>query len=419
MATTITAGNATNGAAISSDNTGILELKSGTGSGTTAVTIGTNQAVTFAAGTTINGITVGRGGGSVATNTAVGASALAATTGSSSNNTAVGSAAGSSLTSGARNTALGFNALLLNTTGTENTAVGGNALNKSTTASNNTALGYVALYETTTGANNTALGAQSLQNNTTASNNTAIGYQAGYSITTGASNTTLGYRALTTNITGERNVAVGDQAGLNATGSYNTFVGDDAGYNATTGTFNTFIGQGSGESITTGSKNSILGKYSGNQGGLDIRTENNSIVLSDGDGTPRFWYRGVNNYFYAPDIYNRTTATAANVTVGSDGGLQRSTSALKYKQEIRDLEEIDISALRPIRYKSKCEGDDQTKDHFGLIADEAAEAGFEELVTRGADGEVEGFQYERLTVVLLKKLQTLDAEFKAYKEAHP
>jgi hypothetical protein len=48
MATTITAGNATNGAAISSDSTGILELKSGTGSGTTAVTVGTGQAVTFA-----------------------------------------------------------------------------------------------------------------------------------------------------------------------------------------------------------------------------------------------------------------------------------------------------------------------------------------------------------------------------------
>jgi hypothetical protein len=48
MATTITAGNATNGAAISSDNTGILELKSGTGSGTTAMTVGTGQNVTFA-----------------------------------------------------------------------------------------------------------------------------------------------------------------------------------------------------------------------------------------------------------------------------------------------------------------------------------------------------------------------------------
>jgi hypothetical protein len=385
MATTITAGNATNGAAISSDSTGILELKSGTGSGTTAVTIGTNQAVTFAAGTTINGITVGRGGGSVATNTAVGASALAATTGSSSNNTAVGSAAGSSLTSGARNTALGFNALLLNTTGTENTAVGGNALNKSTTASNNTALGYVALYETTTGANNTALGAQALLSNTT----------------------------------GLRNVAVGDQAGqATTTGSYNTFVGDDSGYNATTGTFNTFVGQGSGESITTGSKNSILGKYSGNQGGLDIRALDNRIVLSDGDGNPRCHFDNQGN-IYVLQTFSNTSASAANVGILSNGQFFRSTSALKYKNDIRDLEEIDISVFRPVRYKSKCEGDDQTKDHFGVIADEVAEAGIEELVTRGADGEVEGFQYERLTVVLLKKLQTLDAEFKAYKEAHP
>jgi hypothetical protein len=82
---------------------------------------------------------------------------------------------------------------------------------------------------------------------------------------------------------------------------------------------------------------------------------------------------------------------------------------LKYKQDVRDLEDMDISLLRPVRYKSKCEGDDQAKDHLGLIADEAAEAGFEELVSRGIDGEVEGFQYERLTVVLLKELQTLRA----------
>ena len=45
MASFITAGNATNGLQVSSDNTGILELKSGTGSGTTAVTIGATQNV--------------------------------------------------------------------------------------------------------------------------------------------------------------------------------------------------------------------------------------------------------------------------------------------------------------------------------------------------------------------------------------
>ena len=48
MATTITAGNATNGAAVSSDNTGILELKTGTGAGTTALTLNASQNATLA-----------------------------------------------------------------------------------------------------------------------------------------------------------------------------------------------------------------------------------------------------------------------------------------------------------------------------------------------------------------------------------
>ncbi len=48
MATTITAGNATNGLAFSADNTGILEIKTGTGAGTTALTISTAQVATFA-----------------------------------------------------------------------------------------------------------------------------------------------------------------------------------------------------------------------------------------------------------------------------------------------------------------------------------------------------------------------------------
>lgn len=50
MASTITAGNATNGLALSCDNTGILELKTGTGAGTTAITIDASQNVTLATG---------------------------------------------------------------------------------------------------------------------------------------------------------------------------------------------------------------------------------------------------------------------------------------------------------------------------------------------------------------------------------
>lgn len=47
MATTITAGNVTSGAALASDSTGTLELKTGTGSGTTAISIGASQAVSI------------------------------------------------------------------------------------------------------------------------------------------------------------------------------------------------------------------------------------------------------------------------------------------------------------------------------------------------------------------------------------
>jgi hypothetical protein len=107
-------------------------------------------------------------------------------------------------------------------------------------------------------------------------------------------------------------------------------------------------------------------------------------------------------------VYNiPTTASGANCNISSGEGnrFYRSTSALKYKQDIRDLESIDIGKFRPVRYKSKCENDDQTKDYIGVIADEVAAEGIEELVTRGANDEIEGFQYERLTVVLLKELQ--------------
>ena len=106
-----------------------------------------------------------------------------------------------------------------------------------------------------------------------------------------------------------------------------------------------------------------------------------------------------------------TTANAANAnfSAGEGNKFYRSTSALKYKQDIRDIELIDINRFRPVRYKSKCEDDDQTKDHFGIIADEVHAAGLTELVTYGVEQEVEGFQYERLTVVLLKHCQEQQA----------
>ncbi len=117
-----------------------------------------------------------------------------------------------------------------------------------------------------------------------------------------------------------------------------------------------------------------------------------------------------------PNIYTNTTAAVTYVAVSSAGLLQRGgVSALKYKQDIRDLESIDINKFRPVRYKSKCENDDQTIDYFGFIADEVEEAGIKELIIYNDDGEPEGFQYERMTVVLLKAIQELSAELNELK----
>ena len=122
------------------------------------------------------------------------------------------------------------------------------------------------------GSGNVGVGKQALNSNT-ASSNTAVGYQALYDNTTSSSQTAIGQQALA-NITGQYNGG-------------NTAVGQGAGFTQTSGYSNTYVGYNSGYNMTSGIKNTILGSYNGNQGGLDIRTASNNIVLSDGDGNPR------------------------------------------------------------------------------------------------------------------------------------
>ena len=338
---------------------------------------------------TVQGLTVGKGGGNVSQNTAFGINAIGSSN-TGNYNTAVGYQAGYSNTTGAQNTFIGRLAGYSNTADF-GTAVGSLAMQSNTSGASNTAVGFVSLNNNTTGSNNVAVGRDSLASNTTASNNTAVGYQAGY-----------------TNSTSTQNTFVGFQAGFSSNNDANTFFGWKSGY-STTGTSNTFLGDSSGNLVTTGANNTIIGRYNGNQGGVDIRTASNHIVISDGAGNPKIWMNS-GSVLYVPGIYSNTSANSANVvSYGANGDLYRSTSALKYKQDIRDLPSIDIGKFRPVVYKSKCANDDQTIDHFGVIADEVDQAGIKELVSYGDDGEVENFKYDRLTVVLLKAIQEQQA----------
>jgi hypothetical protein len=117
-------------------------------------------------------------------NTATGAFALYSNVNGSSN-TAIGTNALFAYVAGDDNTAVGFAALSNGVPGaTGNTAIGSNSL-LNTAANFNTAVGYHALLANTTGPGNTAIGYQALQNSTTTVGvNTALGYFAGAGVTT-------------------------------------------------------------------------------------------------------------------------------------------------------------------------------------------------------------------------------------------
>lgn len=130
-----------------------------------------------------------------ADNTAVGSDALRVNV-LGSENTAVGSSA--LYTNAATgNTAMGATALFANTTGIYNVAVGAEALEDNTIGGDNTAVGAFALWNNTVGVNNTAIGFQAMGINSTvtADYNTAVGYQAGIGLTNQNYNTCVGFQA--------------------------------------------------------------------------------------------------------------------------------------------------------------------------------------------------------------------------------
>ena len=235
-------------------------------------------ALTLANDASISGLTVGKGGGAVGTNTVFGASAFASNSSgnynvalgfnslnanTASNNTAIGTGSLATNSSGGNNVAVGYNSLNANTTAGNNTAIGFQSLGSNTTASSNTAVGYQSLFSNTTAANNVAIGWTALYSNITGINNCAIGTQALYA-NTGASNTGIGTLALTANTSGANNVALGQQAlAANTTASSNTAVGYQAGGNITTGGSNTIVGQTAGVNLTTGVNNVYLGINAG------------------------------------------------------------------------------------------------------------------------------------------------------------
>ena len=253
-----------------------------------------------------------------ASNTSVGTNSLVANT-TGTGNVAVGKGALDAVVSADNNTAVGTNALSA-TTNSDNTAVGSDAGEAVTSGYNNTFVGKDCAKSTTTGNQNTSMGWSSMKDNTTGDKNSAFGQSALQENTTSSNNSAFGYRALYQNTTGASTVAVGNNAGYSqTTNGQNVFVGQSAGY-YTDGYKNCYVGFGAGDAMTTGDNNTIIGSFSGNENGLDIRTSNNYIVLSDGDGNPRgiFDNNGqfMVNFGQTSDIDGNIGASSGSTTFG-------------------------------------------------------------------------------------------------------
>jgi len=416
----------------------------------------------------MNNVAVGHDAGNQITtgveNTIVGGIAGDALT-VGNNNTAVGKGALTTDTKGSNSTALGYNALQTQnftsaadsnntavghfagtaiTTGQANTLIGMVAGDALTDADHNVAIGVGALSSDTLGSRSTAIGKNSLvtQNFTSATdtNNTAVGFEAGKAVTTGTHNTIIGSAAGDGIVTGTRNTALGFNAlgGAVDDGNHNTCIGSDAGL-LTTGSQNTFVGAydpstgGSGEAMTTGSRNTILGAFNGNQNSLDIRTANNNIVISDGDGYPRASYRtSINRWAFEADsagdvaysfdntnatnpygVVIRTTASADNdggeallicvdsstnrLVVDNRGNVTNvnnsygAISDVKLKEQITNAPSQwnDIKSLTVRKYKMKEEvsakGDSDALWKLGVVAQEVETAGMNGLVDESID----------------------------------
>jgi trimeric autotransporter adhesin len=216
----------------------------------------------------INGLTVGRGAGSGAENSAFGDHALYLNT--AMGNTAVGYYTLYAHAEGNYNTAIGDRALRYDTAGSYNTASGFQSLYNNRSGISNTAMGYRSLYTNTNGDENVVGGVSAMHSNTTGSSNIAFGYRAMYSNESGHSNVAIGVRALYSNTNRSNLVAVGDSALFNNTyttttsnyAKYNVAIGSKALYSNTTGYQNIASGYQSQYSNTSGYANTSLGYQS-------------------------------------------------------------------------------------------------------------------------------------------------------------
>ena len=251
----------------------------------------------------IDTLTVGLGASGVATNTAVGVSALAA------------------VTSGYQNVAVGDNAGKAITTGTLNVGVGASAIQALTTGTANTGIGFAANLSCTDGSNNTCVGRSSGSANK-GNSNSFFGTNSALATTSGSDNTALGFLALAGNTTGSNTVAIGAQTGrYQANGSTalttaanSIYIGNLARGFSNSDSNSIVVGY---EAIGEGANTVVIGNSSTVQQHFYatryIKTEGSLVFASS---TPAAIVANQNDYVLTGSAFQRLNCTTASDITG-------------------------------------------------------------------------------------------------------
>ena len=140
------------------------------------------------------------------------------------------------------------------------------------------------------------------------------------------------------------------------------------------------------------------------------------LIKNAADNTDYFRVRG-DGYMASVPTYNNTYSNAANMYVGNDGFMGRSTSSIKYKENVLDYTKglAEIMQLRPVSYTSK-NPTEEGQNFAGLIAEEVHELGLTEFVQYAEDGSPDALAYQNMVSLLVKAIQEQQAQIEAQQQ---
>jgi len=294
----------------------------------------------------INGVPVGKGLGSVASNIAIGRGALKNfTAAANSNNTAIGSDALFSASSGNYNTAVGSGALVRNGTGFQNTAVGSFTMFTNGSGSYNTAVGYSAM-QLATGSFNTAIGNLALPSNT-GSNNTAIGYRTMTNAKSATDNVAIGINSLGNAVNANYNTSIGSLSLFNASGvgfgtsSYNVAIGYEAarrtqGAFLYSASYGVFIGTDVRPLQDVSNNEIVIGYQAIGSGSNTVSIGNSSIAITQLQGSIR------TTGAFTGSLFGTASQATALQNTGSTGFVSNMSDTYTGTAKITDI--ITLSA---------------------------------------------------------------------------